>query len=87
MPTTWNSVLTRASARVSSSSSRPMSGPSTSTESTAAMRQSIPSRIPQPVEDEGGDRGDGAVGEVEHAGGLVREHEADAREAVDRPDR
>ncbi len=44
MPTTWNSVLTRASMRVSSSSSRPMSGPSTSTEMAAAIRQSTPSR-------------------------------------------
>ena len=51
----------------------------------AAIRQSTPWRCQSEVQDERGDGGDGAVGEVEDAGGLVREHEPGAREAVDGP--
>ena len=41
----------------------------------------------QPVEDEDGEGGDGAVGEVEDPRGLVGQHQAHARQAVDRSGR
>ena len=44
MPTIWNSVLTFASIRVSSSSSSPISGPSTRTDTKKQIRQSMPWR-------------------------------------------
>ena len=84
MPAIWYCVPTCDSMRVSSSSSRPMIGPSTNRQSTAATRPGDALLHVQPVEDVRRHRGDRAVREVEDARRLVREHEPGAREAVDR---
>ena len=85
MPTTWNSVLTRASMRVEQLEQQAHERSEHEHRDGGGDPPVDALALPEEVHEEGGDGGDGAVGEVEDAGGLVGEHEPRAREAVDGP--